>query len=756
MFRIRKITDDRTPANRSAIAQTEAIIRAQFPGMSEEDIEKLPEQLRNPLKYRFLAELFVAEDAQGELKAVALLLYASDLNFCFLEIISTAPGRPGQGLGGAIYDRVREEALALGAVGVFLECLPDDEALSPDPGIRKQNEDRLRFYERYGARPITGSAYETPLRPEDTNPPYLVFDGLGRDELPPAKALRRIVEAILVRKYGDVCPPEYIAKVVNSIEDGKIGLRPFRYVKRASDAEVKPVRRLQHKIPLVVNEAHAIHHVRDRGYVEAPVRARSILAELEKSELFERTKASRFPGRHIREVHDSAMVDYLTRACLATPPEKSIYPYVFPIRNAARPPKEATVRAGYYCIDTFTPLNGNAYLAARGAVDCALTAAELVLEGTPLAYALVRPPGHHAERRAFGGFCYFNNSAIAAQYLSAYGRVAVLDSDYHHGNGTQNIFYERDDVLTVSVHGHPSFAYPYFAGFADETGRGRGSGYNLNIPLAETITSKQHSDAVARALRRIARHETDYLVLATGFDTAKGDPTGTWPNRAADFEALGRQIGQAGFPTVVVQEGGYRVRTLGVNARRFFTGLADGAADARSRPKRRPRPREEQPAPAIEWRDTVRSEDVETVRRIVASTDMFSSEETAIAAELVQERLDRGAESGYEFVFADLAGRTVGYSCYGPVPGTVDRWDLYWIAVRPDGQRSGMGRDLASRTEARMAERGAKRIYVDTSDGKKYQPTRAFYRALGYHKVAELPDFYRDGDGKVIYMKALD
>ena len=754
MLRIRKITDDRTPANRTAVSQAQAIIRAQFPGIPGSDIDKLPEQLRNPLKFRFLAELFVAEDMRGDVKGLALLLYASDLHFCFLELISAAPGRPGQGLGGALYDRLREEALALGALGILLECLPDDPALSPNPEICKRNGDRLRFYERYGACPITGTAYETPLSPDDTDPPYLVFDGLGKHALPPAHILRRIVRAILERKYGEICPPNYIDMVIKSIDDRTLGLRPYRYIRRITDAEVKPVRRLLAHIPLIVNERHGIHHVRDRGYVEAPVRAKSILTELEKTGLFETVKAIHFPERHIREVHDGAMVNYIIRACMATEPEKSIYPYVFPIRNAARPPKEATMRAGYYCIDTFTPLNRNAYLAARGAVDCALTAADLVLEGAPLAYALVRPPGHHAERRAFGGFCYFNNAAIAAQYLSGYGNVAVLDIDYHHGNGTQDIFYDRSDVLTVSVHGHPSFAYPYFAGFADETGRGRGAGYNLNIPLAENITPAQHSAAVARALRRIARHRPDYLVLAVGFDTAKGDPTGSWPNQAADFEALGRQIGNAGFNMVVVQEGGYRVRTLGVNARRFFIGLAEGTAATRARPPRRPREQAEKPAPELEWRDTTRAEDVEAVGAMVAATEMFSADEVAIARELVEERITRGPDSGYEFIFAELAGRMVGYACFGPIPGSVDRWDLYWIAVRPDTQGGGVGQEIMKRAEATMVDRGAKRIYVDTEDTEKYVPTRNFYRAAGYLKAAELPDFYENGKGKVIFMKA--
>ena len=261
MLRIRKITDDRTPANRAAIVQTQAIARTQFPGLATHDIDKLPDQLRDPLKHRFLSELFVAEDAQGELRAFALLLYASDLHFCFLELISAAPGRPGQGLGGALYDRVREEAEALGAHGIFLECLPDDPALSPDDEVRKQNAARLRFYERYGALPIEGTAYETPLEPDSADPPLLVFDGLGRDSLPKAAALRRIVRAILERKYGEVCPPDYIKMVVDSIRDGAFQLRPPRHQRTPVAGEVRPLRQLSRTIPLAVNEKHSIHHI---------------------------------------------------------------------------------------------------------------------------------------------------------------------------------------------------------------------------------------------------------------------------------------------------------------------------------------------------------------------------------------------------------------------------------------------------------------------------------------------------------------
>ena len=154
--------------------------------------------------------------------------------------------------------------------------------------------------------------------------------------------------------------------------------------------------------------------------------------------------------------------------------------------------------------------------------------------------------------------------------------MAILDIDYHHGNGQEDIFYERNDVLTVSIHGHPRFAYPYFSGFEEDQGRGEGEGYNLNMPLPEAVDGERYRKALKQAIERVKRHEPRFLVVALGLDTAKGDPTGTWTLGPADFEHNGRLIGELKLPTLVVQEGGYRTRTLGVNARRFFTGLAAG------------------------------------------------------------------------------------------------------------------------------------------------------------------------------------
>ncbi len=755
MLRIRKVADATTAVNRSAIEAAQKIMREQFPAMPDYDIAKLPEQLANPLKHKFVSRLFVAENARDQTLGVALMLHAPDIGFSYLEIISTALGRTGEGIGATLYERVREETRALGTQ-LYFESLPDDPALSPNPAIRASNAARLKFYERYGARPIINTAYETPVMPGVTDPPYLMLDPLGAGDLPSRDKARRVVRAILERKYG--LPADYVQMVVNSITDDPIRLREPRYVKsrRAIKGEVREPG--EQRIALVLNDDHTIHHVQDRGYVEAPVRIRSIMAELDPSGLFEKVTAKRYSDRHIRAVHDGRLVDYIRKACLMAGPRKSIYPYVFPTRNPARAPKDETVLAGYYCIDTFTPLNENAYLAARSAVDCALTAAERVLEGAELAYALVRPPGHHAETHTFGGFCYFNNAAIAANMLARYGKVAILDIDYHHGNGQQEIFYARCDVLTVSVHGHPSFAYPYFTGFRDETGIGAGAGYNLNIPLPEHITPEQHRSAVAEGLRRIRRFRPAFLIVSLGLDTARGDPTGTWSNRARDFERLGHMLGEQGYPTLVVQEGGYRVRTLGSNARHFFAGLATGHSASRQVAPALARGNGGARAPhrnGLDWRSTVMAEDVGRVRSLVASTGMFSTTEVDIAGELVTERLTKGIRSGYHFVLAERGASLVAYACYGPIEGTQGSFDLYWIAVSPEEQRKGLGAQVYARAETAMRKAGAKHIYADTSSSDRYAPTRGFYQQMGFVEEARLPDFYAPSDGKVIYVKSI-
>ncbi len=747
MLRIRRIYDDVLPLNQQILSQVKEILRSRFCEVAEDEIEAIGVKLRNPFKQKFLSIMFAAESMKGKVLGFAMLLHEPDIGFAYLDWIATATGRSSGGLGGALYERVRQEAVALKAKGLFFECLPDDEKNCPDKAILKENRSRLRFYEQYGARPICNTGYELPVNPGDTCMPHLVYDGLA-EQRPLRRAFAgKVVQAVLERKYAELCSPEYVKSVVASFRDDPVQLREFRYIK--PEAINKSVTgRTFEQIALVVNDRHDIHHVRDRGYVESPVRVRSILVELEKSGLFTQIKPQPFPERYLLEVHATDFVRYLKRACNEVTAGKSLYPYVFPIRNKTRPPREPSVLSGYYCIDTFTPINSNAYPAARRAVDCALTAAREVLNGRRLAYALVRPPGHHAERRSFGGFCYFNNNAVAAQYLSHFGKVAILDIDYHHGNGQQDIFYQRSDVLTISLHGHPSFAYPYFSGFDDELGEGEGEGFNLNLPLPENLEGEGYRKALAKALTRIEEFNPSFLIVALGLDPAKGDPTGTWRLLARDFRVNGEAIGSLGLPTIVVQEGGYRSRTLGKNALAFFNGLAD-AFRQWSYSKHEPKNQ----IHGLRFRHEPVQEDIERVEKLVDITGFFHSEEVQVASELVQERLLKGVASGYYFLFAEHYGRMVGYTCYGPIPCTRDAFDLYWVAVHPEYQGRGVGRQLMKLTEQNIKKAGGERIYVDTSQRVQYASTRAFYERCGYLQESLLADFYAPGDGKVIYCK---
>lgn len=570
IFKIRKITDSYRQSNQNAIEQVFSILRVHFPSVSEEKINEILEQMKDPLKYGFSSNLFVAEDGRSTVKGFAILFYMPDKKFCYLDYLAVIPNRISSGVGGAIYERLREEAQLLKSIGLFMECLPDDEKLCKETVKLKQNRAALAFYEKYGARPVWGTKYETLVDPEDDCPPYLVFDDLGNDTRLSASQAKKIIKTILERKYPTYCPDDYLKMVLDSVKDNPVKLREFKYI--IHERPIKKNETVKDEIALIINDKHDIHHVRERGYVEAPVRIKSILKEIVKLNAFKTRPSRGFPDKYITQIHNPKYVNYFKTVCDKLAPGKSIYPYVFPVRNATRPPHDYTVLAGYYCLDTFTPMNKNAFLAARSGVNCALTGAELLLEGYHTSYALVRPPGHHAEKDVFGGFCYFNNASIAANFLSKYGKVAILDIDYHHGNGHQQIFYSRKDVFTVSIHGNPSFAYPYFTGFADEQGEGEGLGYNVNFPLKEAVTGQEYFGYLKKAIKKIKAFDPNYLVVSLGFDPAKGDPTGTWSLLAADFKNNGAEIGKLPFPVLFVQEGGYKNRTLGINARNFFDG----------------------------------------------------------------------------------------------------------------------------------------------------------------------------------------
>ncbi len=573
MFRIRKVLDDVQPASRSALKQVKDLLQGSFNSLDPHYLESIQESLTNPFKYRYRSILYVAENERNTVLGVALFYHEPILRYCYLDYLASQKQLNGRGIGGALYQRVVDECQQLGVEGLFFESLPDDPRLCFDQNTLKQNQKRLRFYESMGGRPVVGTVYETPVDEGGDNPPYLVFDDLGLGKTLRNAWFKKVVSSILMRVHKGVCSAQYLRMVLDSITDDPVPLRPPKYSRDSPLELLEPGIWRQKKITLVVNALHDILHVRERGYVEAPVRVDAILKGLEGLPFFRTLAVKHFPDSHVLQVHDEGYLSYLKKACERAASYGAVYPSIFPDRRLARPDRSSPAHAGFYFMDTYTPISENAYRAARGAVDCTLTAAESILEGSGLAYALVRPPGHHAERSLTGGFCYLNNAAVAAQFLSHFGRVAILDLDYHHGNGQQAIFYARKDVFTLSLHLHPELGYPYFSGFREERGEGEGKGFNYNLPLSDKLSPEQYLVELKSVTQRIRKFAPSYLIVCLGFDTARGDPTGSWLLRPGDFRELGAAVGRLSLPTLIVQEGGYLHRSLGRNAMAFFEGL---------------------------------------------------------------------------------------------------------------------------------------------------------------------------------------
>lgn len=585
MFRISHVLGAHREHDRRAIAQVHALLATEFSDAAK-DQDYITRKLVDQTARGVPAILLIAHGAGDQIVGFALADYFESIGFGYLDFIVTRAEDRGRGLGGALYEALREDMIARGAKGLFLEVPTDDPNQVRDPAALKQNKARIKFYERYGALPVVGTLYDQPVRPGVPVEPRLLYDPLNSTDPLKAGDLRGVIRGILTHRYRYDLNSPYVRQLLDSVKDSPVRLRQPLDTRHGNGRKTRPTR--LHPLKVFSSTRHALHHVRERGYVERPARVDVILKALEVLPDVERLPTRNFGERPIRAVHDVDFVNYLRNFCKEIPEGELVYPYVFPIRRTDRPPRDKGRRAGYYCIDTFTPLSRDAYKAARAAVNVALSGAEALVAGHQLVYSLCRPPGHHAERDTYGGFCYFCNGAIAAQYLvERVGRVTVLDVDYHHGNGTQDIFYERDDVLTLSIHGHPSFAYPYFAGFADEVGEGAGRGFNHNIPLPEEVDDARYLQALDDALGLVKSFKPEALVVSLGLDIAKADPTGTWSVTRDGLFEVGRRIGALQLPTLLVQEGGYNIRSLGRNAEKMLTGVCAGALGRRTRKRSR-------------------------------------------------------------------------------------------------------------------------------------------------------------------------
>lgn len=254
---------------------------------------------------------------------------------------------------------------------------------------------------------------------------------------------------------------------------------------------------------------------------------------------------------------------------------EDVIPNIHPLRRDCVYPQSAVGQAGYHMADTACPISAQTWASVCWSAWSAATAADAVIGGQPSSYALCRPPGHHAFADVAGGVCFVNNSAVAAQHLrQSAKRVAIMDVDLHHGNGTQGIFYSRPDVLTVSIHADPIRFYPFFWGHCSERGEGAGLGYNLNLPLPRKSGDEMFLEALDTGIRRVRAFAPDALVVALGLDAFAGDPFGELLVTTDGFRRIGEVIARLALPSVIVQEGGYLCDELGDNLTAFLTGFA--------------------------------------------------------------------------------------------------------------------------------------------------------------------------------------
>jgi len=342
------------------------------------------------------------------------------------------------------------------------------------------------------------------------------------------------------------------------------------------------------------NEQHALHHGRLEMYrgalvpcFEVPARVDHVLTELRRRGLGPVQAPPRADDAAIGRVHAGRYLDFLAGAWdewVALDPanaQRDALASVWPVRGFRSDllPASFAARLGLFSFDAGSPLTAGTWTAARAGADCAVAAARRLLAGDRCAFALTRPPGHHAGADFFGGYCFLNNAAIGAQALRDGGvdRVAVLDIDYHHGNGTQSIFYRRADVFFASVHGDPHTEYPFYLGYPDERGEGAGQDCNLNLPLARGSGFEAWRGALTQALQAIRCWGAGALVLSLGVDTFEGDPISGFRLGSPDYLRVGEDIAAAGLPTAFVFEGGYAVDAIGINAVNVLDGFCQRA-----------------------------------------------------------------------------------------------------------------------------------------------------------------------------------
>ncbi len=340
----------------------------------------------------------------------------------------------------------------------------------------------------------------------------------------------------------------------------------------------------------VYSKRHAMRDARTELYggelvppFECPVRAEHVLERVNEVGLGEVIAPTEFPLDRVTRVHDADFIQFLETCWqdwTAAGFKGEAIATNWPARGMqqTRVPQQIEGKIGHYALAAETSISNGTWEAARASVNVALTAQAAIRDGAGEAFALCRPPGHHAAGDMFGGYCFINNAAVATQAFLDQGarRVALLDVDFHHGNGSQAIFYDRNDVMFLSLHGDPNEAFPHFLGYADESGAGPGEGFNHNYPMGPGTNYATWGKALDDACAKIAGYAPDALVVSLGVDTFERDPISFFKLTSDDFKRYGATIAGLRLPTLFIMEGGYAVEEIGINAVNVLEGYTAG------------------------------------------------------------------------------------------------------------------------------------------------------------------------------------
>jgi acetoin utilization deacetylase AcuC-like enzyme/GNAT superfamily N-acetyltransferase len=529
---------------------------------------KIIHTLENKTEYDYEPILIVADDENQNVKAFTYCVYFPDVKYAYLDYIASLPEEKSKGIGGALYEALREFLANKGAKGIFLEAYSYDTGSSLK---KEQNLRRAKFYEKFGAYPILNPVWAEVSNKYKWDITHLYFDGLGYEKPLTSKEVKKAVKRILVTLYDYRLSDDFIRKIVDSFKDNPVRFKKINKKNRkphvkSFDSKIKPLK-------IFKSFEFKKNHEKSKGYYEKPAKSKLILKGIPHNS-YETENIITLNVQEVLEVHDKNMVQSIENFCRKISSDRCLYIETFSnLEN--RHESISDLNLSYYCKDAITPFTKDTYTDALLSASVSAKAAASLIEGNRFVYSLNHLPGHIAGKKSFGGYSYFNNGAIAASILAKIGKTVILDIDFHHFSGTQDIFYSRNDVLTISIHGNPKNHYPFFTGTEEETGEGDGKGFNFNFPLKAMCGENKYLDTLDRAIPLILCYKPLWLIVCIGFDVMKNDPTGNFGLSDVSMQKIAQKIGKLSLPTLFIQEGAYNSSNQIKGAKAFFSGILE-------------------------------------------------------------------------------------------------------------------------------------------------------------------------------------